>query len=400
MEPLFIIGSKVIQILKHSGHEAYFVGGAVRDYLLQRPVHDIDITTTASVDQIEELFNSTVPIGKEHGTIIVRLEGCSFEVTTFRSVATKERSLIEDLQKRDFTMNAMAMTDEMELVDPFDFRKDLEDKLIRAVGNGNDRFTEDPLRMLRACRLSSQLNFKIEVKTLHSIMQCRDQIGEVAVERVVSEFEKLLTAPMFSLGLHYLLEVELARFIPIFANKERVLRKLSTLKLSTLQSIEEVWTVFLLVDSNEDPVKYLKLLRKSKQFNQQVIHLYQALQTYKRNGWSNELIYDLGLERSLKLVRIVGFLLDAKHFYTEEEIHQWYVELPIQSREDLSINGQSLLQTFQRKQGPWIERFLENAEKAVLTYKVQNNQSEILAWLMKEGDSNDEGEAVGDAVRK
>ncbi|WP_209122620.1 CCA tRNA nucleotidyltransferase [Alkalihalobacillus sp. BA299] len=382
MEPAFVIGSKIIGKLKQAGYEAYFVGGAVRDVLLHRPIHDVDITTSASVEIIEHLFKTTVPLGRDHGTVVVCLEDHSFEVTTYRSGHEKAISLLDDLQKRDFTMNAIAMTEDWTVVDPFHFRSDLDRKLICAVGNGMDRFTEDPLRMLRACRFSSQLNFQIETNTLQSIVQCRGQIENVAVERIVSEFEKLLTATFFTLGLNYLLKTGLASYISIFENKEEVLKNLVALKLDRLQSVEEVWTAFLFVDRNEsDHMMFLKCLRKSKKILAYVHLLYIGLKRYKTEGFSNKLIYDLGLDNSLKLRRLIYVLIHSDPLHSEQELYSRYAELPIKSRHDLKINGHTLIQVFHKKQGPWINELLEKVEQAVLALEVQNDHREILAWL-------------------
>ncbi|MFV8828344.1 CCA tRNA nucleotidyltransferase [Alkalihalobacterium sp. APHAB7] len=402
MEPLFLIGSKVIHKIKQQGDEAYFVGGAVRDFLLQRPVHDIDITTSAPVERIEELFEVTIPLGKEHGTIIVRLEEQSFEVTTYRSVSDGRSTLAEDLQKRDFTINAMAMNEKMELIDPYNFYNDLENRLIRAVENGVERFVEDPLRMLRACRFSSQLNFEIEKETFDAITKCRGLTERTAIERAVTEFEKLVKARTFSRGLHYMLSSGLTQHISFLKGKEKALEDLAAMKLEILLSLEEVWAAFLYVDQTEqDLISYLKALKKSKQFVHQVVRLQEALNTYRNNGWTNGLIYKIGLENSLKLGRLLYTLHpEENHVHTEQSLMKWHNNLPIKSRRDLNLNGQLLVQAFQKEQGAWIERLLVKVEKAVLAQKVANNTREMIAWLMKERDINDEGQAFGDAFRK
>ncbi|MEB1806815.1 MAG: CCA tRNA nucleotidyltransferase [Bacillaceae bacterium] len=402
MEPLFLIGSKVIQTIKQQGYEAYFVGGAVRDFLLQRPVHDIDITTSAPAERIEQLFEVTVPLGKEHGTIIVRMEEQSFEVTTFRSVSDGRNTLLEDLQKRDFTINAMAMNENMELIDPYDFCRDLENQLIRAVENGTERFVEDPLRMLRACRFSSQLNFEIEKKTLDAIIECRSLIEKAAVERVITEFDKLVKARSYSRGLHYLLSLGLTQHLSFLKGKEQALEDLAAMQLQNLCSLEEVWAAFLYVDQTEQELlNYLKAVKKSKSFVQQVIRLLGALNTYENSGWSNELLYEIGLENSLKLGRLLFTLQpEENHIHNEQTLIRWHNELPIKSRRDLNLNGQLLVQSFQKEQGAWIEHLLVKAEKAVLARTVANDPKELIAWLMKEREFNDEGEAFGDAVRK
>src|SRR5699024_3914466 len=152
-----------------------------------RPIGDIDIATSALPEQIQAIFPQVIPVGIEHGTVIVRYNHVSYEVTTFRldgeysdqrhpdSVQFIDR-IDEDLERRDFTINALAMNKKGQIIDLFAGKKDLARKMIRTVGNGYDRFNEDPLRIIRAFRFSSQLGFSIEKETLKAIHQVKDQI--------------------------------------------------------------------------------------------------------------------------------------------------------------------------------------------------------------------------------
>ena len=160
----------IINNLQLHGYEAFAVGGCVRDSILARRPEDWDITTSARPEEIKKLFRRTVDTGIEHGTVTVLIGKDSFEVTTYRVDGAYEDSrhpkevrftsrLEEDLQRRDFTINAMAYNDEVRLVDVFGGMKDLNHHLIRCVGDPRERFSEDALRILRAVRFSAQLNF-------------------------------------------------------------------------------------------------------------------------------------------------------------------------------------------------------------------------------------------------
>lgn len=171
----------IIEKIEEAGHQAFFVGGCVRDFLLKRPIGDVDITTSAKPFEVQAIFDEVIPVGIQHGTVIIRHRGISYEVTTFRlegeysdqrhpdSVQFIDK-IDEDLARRDFTINALAMDKHGHIIDLFQGREDIEKALIRAVGNGHDRFQEDPLRILRAIRFSSQLGFQIEENTLKAIM--------------------------------------------------------------------------------------------------------------------------------------------------------------------------------------------------------------------------------------
>ena len=171
---------KSFVVLEKRGHEAVFVGGAVRDYVLGKPAKDIDIATSAEPDEVKAVFPIYGGCGIAHGTVLVILSGEPIEVTTYRTEGqyTDHRrpdevhfvkSLRDDLLRRDFTMNALAMTKDGELIDLFGGEADLDGQLIRAVGNPEDRFREDALRMLRAVRFSSVLDFDIEAETFQAI---------------------------------------------------------------------------------------------------------------------------------------------------------------------------------------------------------------------------------------
>ena len=196
----------IIQNLQLHGYEAYAVGGCVRDSILARRPEDWDITTSARPDEIKKLFNRTVDTGIEHGTVTVLIGKDGYEVTTYRIDGAYEdsrhpkevrftRSLKEDLRRRDFTINAMAYNDEVRLVDIFGGMQDLNHHLIRCVGDPKERFSEDALRILRAVRFSSQLNFPIEPKTAEAVKELAPTLKNISAERIQAELVKLLVSP-------------------------------------------------------------------------------------------------------------------------------------------------------------------------------------------------------------
>lgn len=209
----------ILKTLCCAGHEAYYVGGCVRDTLLGRPVHDWDITTSAKPEEIMALFDRCVPTGIAHGTVTVLLGDSQAEVTTFRTDGAYldsrrpesvrfVSSLHEDLIRRDFTVNAMAMDADGNLIDDCGGKEDLRRRLIRCVGDAETRFSEDALRMLRALRFSAQLDFTIEEKTMQAIGKEAALCEKLSAERVRDECEKTLFSPkpqtlqtMITLGL-------------------------------------------------------------------------------------------------------------------------------------------------------------------------------------------------------
>ncbi len=195
----------IIDRLTEYGYEAYAVGGCVRDTLLFRTPGDWDITTSAKPEQVKAIFSHTIDTGIEHGTVTVMRNHVGYEVTTYRidgeyedarhpKEVTFTASLIEDLKRRDFTINAMAYNDKTGLVDEFDGKGDLERKIIRCVGNPMERFSEDALRMLRAVRFAAQLGFSIEENTKEAIRKLAPTIAKVSAERITTELIKILVS--------------------------------------------------------------------------------------------------------------------------------------------------------------------------------------------------------------
>lgn len=201
--PKYVI--HILNTLERSGYEARLVGGCVRDTLLHRRPNDWDVATAAAPEAVTELFERTVPTGIRHGTVTVLYGGSACEVTTYRvegaysdhrrpdSVRFTSR-LEEDLSRRDFTINAMAMDASLAITDPFGGREDLSSRLIRCVGDARERFTEDALRMLRAVRFAAQLDFALDSAALEAIAGCAPLCSALSPERVAAELRAVLAS--------------------------------------------------------------------------------------------------------------------------------------------------------------------------------------------------------------
>ena len=210
---------KILDTMHEAGFEAYVVGGCVRDALLSREPGDWDITTNALPEDIKKLFKRTVDTGIEHGTVTVMMDKEGYEVTTYRidgkyedsrhpSEVTFTKSLTEDMKRRDFTINAMAYNEEEGLIDRFGGMEDLENKLIRCVGEPTERFYEDALRIMRAVRFSAQLDYDIEDRTKEAIIELAPTLSKISAERIQTELVKLLVSDhpekirtMYELGI-------------------------------------------------------------------------------------------------------------------------------------------------------------------------------------------------------
>lgn len=211
------------EVLRQNGFEAYFVGGCVRDSLIDRDFNDVDIATNATPDEIKKIFKDTYDVGLKYNSIRVSHDGYFYDITTYRKEdgysdnrhpdrLEHAGSLEEDLERRDFTVNAMAFSFDTGLVDLFNGADDLSKKIIRAVGKPNERFEEDALRMMRAVRFACELGFEIEPKTRKAIMRTCENISMVSAERIYSEFSRMLKG-RFPEKIIYLRDTNLGRSI-------------------------------------------------------------------------------------------------------------------------------------------------------------------------------------------
>ena len=258
---------KIIDKLMDNGHEAYLVGGCVRDSLINKIPNDWDITTSALPQVVKKLFNRTIDTGLKHGTVTILMDKHPIEVTTYRidgeyednrrpSTVEFTSNLIEDLKRRDFTINAMAYNHKTGLVDVFNGIDDLENGIIRCVGNPYERFNEDALRMLRAIRFSAQLGYTIDENTRNDIIRCSSLIKNVSMERIQVELNKTLMSknPKVFIETYdlQLMKYIMPEFIPCIGNSqnhpyhsydiaEHILRSVDTIKSDKILR----WTMLL-----------------------------------------------------------------------------------------------------------------------------------------------------------
>lgn len=226
---------KLIRFITEAGYEAYAVGGCVRDFLMQRSCDDIDIAVSAKPCELEKVLCDNhikfIETGIQHGTVTAVMDdGSVFEVTTFRTegvysdsrrpeYVTFVSNIAEDLARRDFTINAIAYNDEQGFVDPFDGQRDIDLKIIRAVGDADTRFKEDALRIMRAVRFASVLGFSVEEKTKKALFDNKELLKNISAERIYTELSKLLMGMnVYEVLVEYrdILAVVLPELVPIF----------------------------------------------------------------------------------------------------------------------------------------------------------------------------------------
>lgn len=386
----FIKAKPILEKLEKHRFEAYFVGGCVRDLLLNRSIKDIDIATSATPEEVQKLFPKVIPVGIEHGTVIVRHEHESYEVTTFRLDGDYSDSrhpdsvefikkIDKDLERRDFTINALAMDKTGEIIDLFEGEEDIEARLIRTVGDGSKRFKEDALRIIRALRFSSQLGFKIHPATLQHMVTNKSDIFQISVERITNEMEKFFAGEYVQLGLEYLYKAEIYLDLPVFKDEPILVQKLPR-EMKPLASFAEVIVLFHYLYPKVSISTWIKAWKCSNRMKRTAFELFEDLSYYKQNGIDNEFIYQLTTDRFEPFIRLTDLLFNKKIIYNE--LHNKKLALPIQVRNELAIDGNDLLSLYpERKGGPWIKNIIETVEKKVVTGELKNNYQEIKEWL-------------------
>lgn len=372
----------VIEKLENAGFEAVIVGGAVRDAILGRPAHDVDVATNAMPDEVKSIFNHTVDIGIQHGTVLVIVPAGSVEVTTYRTDGEYTdhrrpeevqfvRSLKEDLQRRDFTMNAIAMRRDGSFVDFYGGRQDIEAGIIRAVGNAQKRFSEDALRMLRAVRFSAQLGFLIESETLKAMQDKADNISWIAKERIKAELDKLWVGKDVFNGIRKLEESSLVNYL------NGTFQADDWFEFNTQDKLLG-WAYFAALQGDHwhEVLGDYRLSNKEMAFVKAVLEALKAL----KSGWS-KMDYFLYTQQELETACYFAKLRQLDVQMPQLSIHEIQTKLPIKHKRELIVNGTDLIKWSGKKGGPWVKEALQVMLEAVVNGKLQNDRQQIKNWI-------------------
>ncbi len=381
--------------MKASGYEAYFVGGSVRDAILGRTIHDVDIATSAYPEETKKVFTRTIDVGIEHGTVLVLHGGQEYEITTFRtedvyvdyrrpSQVSFVRSLEEDLKRRDFTVNAFALNEEADIIDKFHGLKDLEFKILRAVGVPQERFNEDALRIMRGFRFAATLDFDIEEQTFQAMQETAPLLEKISVERIFIEFDKLLTAAFWRKGLEKMIAAVASDFLPEMKGKGTCLKAmLDRLRPDFLfATSEQAWAMLLIALDINEPKNFLKKWKTSNDFQKAVLDLVAAYRTREKTSVDKFLVYQYGLENLL----LVEQIRQAQDLPIEiEQIKALDAALLIHSKHEIVVNGRTLMTELNLKAGPNLGRILSEIEKAIVLGELMNEKEAILKFLKEKG---------------
>lgn len=373
-------GIEVIKLLESNGYEAYFVGGFVRDYLLGEECNDIDIATNALPGAVSTIFNVN-KTGILYNCVTINYEGYKFETTTYRKeisyndnrhpVYEVTNTLLDDLKRRDFTVNAMAMDKDLKLIDVFFGLDDLKNKLIKTVFEPQKRFTEDALRMLRAAYFAAKLDFKIADDTLLGMKKCSYLVQNLSNDRICWELEKIINTKHQIIGFKYLIETNIAPYLLQFKN---------AIYLAVEKNITFDWPLFIAISyyDNPDEIEFLHL---KSSLNNQLVSAIKLSKELKKNTFTKDILFDypqpvLLLANDLNV--ILNKCKDQREFILKE-----YPLLKIHSLSDLAINGNDIIENITVKDNKIIKEILLKLKHLVLNNKLENTKESLINFIKK-----------------
>lgn len=386
---IFVKAMPVLRTLEDAGFEAYFVGGSVRDVLLHRHVHDVDITTSAYPEEVKELFDKSIDTGIKHGTVTVLYGGESYEITTFRTESgyqdfrrpdhvTFVQNLDEDLKRRDFTINALAMDMHGDIVDLFNGIEDLKNHIIRAVGNPEKRFHEDALRMMRAVRFMSQLEFKLEEKTEQAIKDNHELLKKISVERIREEFVKMGLGPFSRQAFQIFLDTQLSEDVPDFAGKKDLLQVYLQLKFSpTMETSLWAVIIILLKVPNENIGKFMRDWKNSNAMTEKVEQIIKMFDLIADHVPTDYELFEAGEDIIINTIDVADILGQP---VSSEALVDRYLALPIKTPSELAVDGRFLIKRGMRP-GAQLGRTLNQIRKKVVACEIENSEEAIEQYL-------------------
>lgn len=397
-ERLWSMGLEVVRRLQERGFEAYLVGGCARDRLLGRPLHDVDVATSALPDQVAASFERVIPTGLQHGTVTVMHEGTPFEVTTYRTESGYSdarrpdsvafvRDIREDLARRDFTINAMAAGLEGEWIDPYGGREDLSACIVRCVGDADRRFGEDALRMVRAIRFAAAFRFRMAKSVWRGIRSQAPRLRFVAMERIGAEWDKMMAGAdpdracrlLARSGLLAHLKEPLPEVLTAGILAYRTAAE-SGPKLRDIADTDARWIAWLsrCGAEREEAIRFCRTIRLS---GKREARIGQGVAFARRMAGSPDdketfipAVLDYGKPAASDWLAAVGAGSSNGH----AALLKCLEELPADSVRQLAVRGDELARHGNRQAGPWVAKALRSLLEEVAFGRLPNDHDALL----------------------
>lgn len=349
----------ILKRIENEGYEAYLVGGYVRDQLLNRGTFDIDICTNALPKELTGIFPNN-DSSNNYGGFKTKIKKYNIDITTYRKEKKYDKrkpveieyisSLVEDIQRRDFTINSMCMDKNGVIIDIVGGKEDLKNKLIKSIGNQKEKFMEDPLRMLRAIRFATVLDFSIETNTFKEIVNNYKLISTLSNERIKEELTKILNSPNYKKGLTLL--------------KETKIDKLLNLSYKDLVYTSDILGMWSQIDSCN--IEFTKTEKEIIKNVKQIII---------RKEINNYTLFKYGLYTCNVAADILK--IDKK------VLNKMYKNMPIHSMSDIDINGTEIITLLNLKPSKKISDIINDIKIQILNNQLKNKKSDIKSYIIK-----------------
>ena len=359
------LGLEILNKINDYGYVGYIVGGYVRDSLLGIESKDIDITTNATPMELKNIFSKEEMINSGYGSVSLIYKNKKFEITTFRkdedyldnrhpNRIVYVNSLSEDVKRRDFTINALCLDKDDHLIDLVDGKKDLNNKIIRTIGDSDKSFKQDALRILRAIRFASYLDFKLDDEVKKAILENKHLLKNLSYERKKQELDKIFGSNKAREGIKLIKEFNLDEELDLF-NINRV---------KDYSDIVGIWAmidtdVYNFTSSEKDLIEKINA-------------------TYKMDNLDIDVLYKYGL--------YVNVISGINKGISKKEILEKYENLPIKNRDEIQINGKEICKLLNKKGGAFVGMIYSDLEKAILHGDLSNDKLKIKEYILENKD--------------
>ena len=351
----------ILKSVENEGYEAYLVGGFVRDFILGNVTYDVDICTNALPKEIVSIF----PLNQSangYGGFNFKIKQYNIDITTYRKEIKYVgrnpieieyiSSLFEDIKRRDFTVNSLCMDKNGNIIDLLNAHEDLNKKIIRSIGNVNKKFEEDPLRMLRAIRFASVIDFEIEKNTYDAIIKYKDRVKELSNERVKEEVGKILNSPNFMKGLNLL--------------EETGLKEILNINYKGIKYISDILGMWAQIDAPK--------ISFSKTEQDNIARIKQIIKKQEINNFD---LFNDGLYVCQVAAEILGI--------NKKEVNNMFKNLPIESMKDIEITGKEVMDILHLEPSKKISEIINDVKIQILNGNLKNKKSEIIKYIIGSG---------------
>lgn len=352
---------EILKKIESYGYKAYIVGGYVRDYLMKYESSDVDICTNAKPKDLIKIFDNAILPKEKYGAVTIRYKNVRYEITTFRKELKYENrkpieieytdDLNEDIERRDFTINSLCMDSEGNIIDLFNGKRDIEKRLIKSLGNASDKFFEDPLRILRAIRFATILNFKLDKDVVIGIKENAKYLKDISYDRKKIELNKIFASKNIKYGLKLINSFNLGEYLD-----------LNLTKIKFTSDILGVWAQLDVIDK----YPFTKIEKDT---------INNILKIVENKTIGKYDIYKYGLYNTSIAAEILGI--------NKNVIVRLERKLPIHSKNEINITTPEILKIVNKQPGPWLSKLYEDLEVNIVNSKLENNIDKIKEYILK-----------------